>query len=173
MTNINDYKKRFYNLMESTMGDVKPLINESVDETSINAAITTALNTFAAAYTNMEVMKQKGFKFSFVATQEKGKDGNLMTVWTAYFNNKKLNDISENPASLGSAYIYRRDFVFNPNAVGYIKSMLLEPMMTKLHEIVRKGKGRQIQGSVPTQHQVKLAQPIRKTRCRFIIWFPL
>ena len=28
MTNINDYKKRFYNLMESTMGDVKPLIME-------------------------------------------------------------------------------------------------------------------------------------------------
>ena len=27
MKNINDYKKRFYNLMESTMGDVKPLIN--------------------------------------------------------------------------------------------------------------------------------------------------
>ena len=28
MKNINDYKKRFYNLMESTMGDVKPLIME-------------------------------------------------------------------------------------------------------------------------------------------------
>ena len=28
MKNINEYKKRFYNLMESTMGDVKPLISE-------------------------------------------------------------------------------------------------------------------------------------------------
>jgi hypothetical protein len=28
MRNINEYKKRFYNLMESTMGDVKPLISE-------------------------------------------------------------------------------------------------------------------------------------------------
>ena len=28
MNNINQYKKRFYNLMESTMGDVKPLIIE-------------------------------------------------------------------------------------------------------------------------------------------------
>lgn len=28
MKNINDYKKRFYNLMESTMGDVKPLLME-------------------------------------------------------------------------------------------------------------------------------------------------
>lgn len=30
MKNIEQYKKRFYNLMESTMGDVKPLINEQV-----------------------------------------------------------------------------------------------------------------------------------------------
>jgi hypothetical protein len=28
MENIEQYKKRFYNLMESTMGDAKPLINE-------------------------------------------------------------------------------------------------------------------------------------------------
>jgi hypothetical protein len=28
MENIEQYKKRFFNLMESTMGDVKPLINE-------------------------------------------------------------------------------------------------------------------------------------------------
>lgn len=31
MNNINEYKKRFYNLMESTMGDAKPLINEQKD----------------------------------------------------------------------------------------------------------------------------------------------
>ena len=29
--NVEQYKKRFYNLMESTMGDVKPLINEIDD----------------------------------------------------------------------------------------------------------------------------------------------
>jgi len=28
MENIENYKNRFYNLMESSMGDVKPLINE-------------------------------------------------------------------------------------------------------------------------------------------------
>jgi hypothetical protein len=32
MNNIKQYKKRFFNLMESSMGDVKPLINEQ-DET--------------------------------------------------------------------------------------------------------------------------------------------
>jgi hypothetical protein len=29
MNNLNEYKKRFYNLMESTLGDVKPLIMEN------------------------------------------------------------------------------------------------------------------------------------------------
>jgi len=32
MKNINEYKKRFYNLMESTLGDVKPLISEQSSE---------------------------------------------------------------------------------------------------------------------------------------------
>ena len=31
MGNINEYKKRFYNLMESTLGDAKPLISEQED----------------------------------------------------------------------------------------------------------------------------------------------
>jgi hypothetical protein len=32
MNNIEQYKKRFYNLMESTMGDAKPLISENQDK---------------------------------------------------------------------------------------------------------------------------------------------
>jgi hypothetical protein len=28
MNNLNEYKNRFYNLMESTIGDIKPLISE-------------------------------------------------------------------------------------------------------------------------------------------------
>ena len=32
MKNIEQYKNRFYNLMESTIGNVKPLINEENDE---------------------------------------------------------------------------------------------------------------------------------------------
>ena len=34
MNNIEKYKERFFNLMESTMGDVKPLINEQENATS-------------------------------------------------------------------------------------------------------------------------------------------
>ena len=32
MNNLNEYKNRFYTLMESTMGNVKPLINEGPGE---------------------------------------------------------------------------------------------------------------------------------------------
>ena len=31
MSNIEEYKKRFYNLMESTIGDAKPLVSEQFD----------------------------------------------------------------------------------------------------------------------------------------------
>jgi hypothetical protein len=34
MNNINQYKKRFYKLMESTIGDVKPLICEETESES-------------------------------------------------------------------------------------------------------------------------------------------
>jgi hypothetical protein len=36
MNNIEQYKQRFFNLMESTMGDVKPLINEQVRLKSVS-----------------------------------------------------------------------------------------------------------------------------------------
>ena len=39
MSNIGEYRKRFYNLMESTIGDVKPLVNEQkFDMPDITAA---------------------------------------------------------------------------------------------------------------------------------------
>ena len=31
MSNIDSYKKRFYGLMESTMGDVRPILTEVVN----------------------------------------------------------------------------------------------------------------------------------------------
>ena len=36
MENINNYKKRFFNLMESTMGDVKPLIVEDEQSSELS-----------------------------------------------------------------------------------------------------------------------------------------
>lgn len=38
MSNIERYRKRFYGLMESTMGDVKPLINEQNVPTNVGPA---------------------------------------------------------------------------------------------------------------------------------------
>ena len=45
MENINEYKKRFYNLMESTLGDVKPLISEQ-NEPSFMQSIKNAYRDF-------------------------------------------------------------------------------------------------------------------------------
>lgn len=39
MNNIGQYKERFYNLMESTLGDVKPLLNEAVTGSIIGGFI--------------------------------------------------------------------------------------------------------------------------------------
>jgi hypothetical protein len=36
MNNLNEYKNRFYTLMESTIGDVKPLINEDTQKSNVN-----------------------------------------------------------------------------------------------------------------------------------------
>ena len=40
MNNIDQYKERFYNLMESTLGDVKPLLNEAVTGSIIGGFVT-------------------------------------------------------------------------------------------------------------------------------------
>jgi len=45
MKNINDYKKRFYNLMESTMGDVRPLIMEQSGTTQTTGGTVTTGST--------------------------------------------------------------------------------------------------------------------------------
>jgi hypothetical protein len=37
MKDIEQYKKRFYNLMESTMGDAKPLINEQMNKIDLTS----------------------------------------------------------------------------------------------------------------------------------------
>ena len=39
MNTITDYKKRFFNLLESEMGDVKPLLNEQVTEEYFQKAV--------------------------------------------------------------------------------------------------------------------------------------
>ena len=48
MENIKNYKDRFYNLMESTIGDVKPLLTENVNienrTTIVNADGTLTIN---------------------------------------------------------------------------------------------------------------------------------
>jgi hypothetical protein len=39
MSNINSYKERFYGLMESTMGDVRPILTEGIDYKGVYADV--------------------------------------------------------------------------------------------------------------------------------------
>ena len=70
MNNINKYKKRFYNLMESTMGDAKPLINEDDTEWKnvTNRFIQTKGSDFksvdnSGTWNNAKVMKTKDYEY--------------------------------------------------------------------------------------------------------------
>ena len=61
MKNINDYKKIFYNLMESTLGDVRPLIMEQSGTTQ----------TTGGTVTTGATQTQKSPKFMINKTQDK------------------------------------------------------------------------------------------------------
>jgi hypothetical protein len=52
MKNIEEYKKRFFNLLESEMGDVKPLITEVKENTQLNVSpdYKAALSFFSGQY---------------------------------------------------------------------------------------------------------------------------
>lgn len=70
MNNINKYKKRFYNLMESTMGDAKPLIIEQTTEWKnvTNRFIQTKGSDFksvdnSGTWNNAKVMKTQKYEY--------------------------------------------------------------------------------------------------------------
>jgi hypothetical protein len=72
MNNIEQYRKRFFNLMESTMGDVKPLISE---QGTIND-LTAVWNNFKQRLIN-EVIKPMNLKHKF----ETGDGGDCVIVY--------------------------------------------------------------------------------------------
>jgi hypothetical protein len=83
MNNINKYKKRFYNLMESTMGDAKPLINEDNTEWKnvTNRFIQTKGSDFKSVdsnkgtWNNAKVMKTQKYEY---IQGESSKNGAIM-----------------------------------------------------------------------------------------------
>jgi hypothetical protein len=73
MKNINDYKKRFYNLMESTLGDVRPLIMEQsgTTQTTGGTVTTGSTQTTGGTVTTGATQTQKSPKFMINKTQDK------------------------------------------------------------------------------------------------------
>ena len=68
MENINNYKDRFYNLMESTIGDVKPLLTENVNIENR----TTIVNSDGTITINNKNKQPQKIRFSVDAPIYKG-----------------------------------------------------------------------------------------------------
>ena len=137
MKKINDYKKRFYNLMESTMGDSKPLINEVFDSLTVNTNITTALQGVATFYNNSlnqyytdNPNKPKNYFSVKKTTGYKDANGELEVVWKPYFGNTELN---VDGLRLNAIYDYQ--FKAVPTMKNAINNFIIDPIMKKMGSI--------------------------------------
>jgi hypothetical protein len=89
MNNIEQYKNRFFNLMESTIGDVRPLITE---QTNPNGSQSSELGN--SPITNVEDLKGddlKKFYNAMIATYEGNKTFEGMTIFSTLLNNREKN----------------------------------------------------------------------------------
>jgi hypothetical protein len=137
MKKINDYKKRFYNLMESTMGDSKPLINEVFDSLTVNTNITTALQGVATFYNNSlnqyytdNPNKPKNYFSVKRTTGMRDSSGEEEIVWKPYFGNTELN---VDGVRLRAIYDYQ--FKAVPTMKTFINTGLIDPIMNKMTKI--------------------------------------
>jgi len=138
MKNINDYKKRFYNLMESTMGDSKPLINEAFNPKTVDTDITTALQGVATFYNNALTQyytknpnKPKNY-FSVRKTVGMKDSSGVYTdqVWIPYFGETQLN-----VDGVRSKSIYDQDYKVVPTMKTFINTGVIDPIMNKMSSI--------------------------------------
>lgn len=91
MENIENYKNRFYNLMESTMGDVRPLINE---ELSVGKQV------FFDVYKDDKTKNKLGSVAMFVT---KGPNADEYKL--------EATDKSEFPELLDGVYLYKLGYL--------------------------------------------------------------
>lgn len=85
MKNIEQYKNRFFNLMESTIGDVKPLIMEQLNDTDIKE--------YKGKWSISNVMKKEASKKMYKDAIDKNTkiSGTEDEVVLSYYN-KMVND---------------------------------------------------------------------------------
>ena len=81
MNNIGNYKKRFFNLMESTMGDVKPLIvkdDETVEITTHRESCGQKLIGKQFTFTDVRGLRKEGIKITITEiTYDLATQGNI------------------------------------------------------------------------------------------------
>ena len=85
MKNINDYKNRFYNLMESTMGDVKPLIMEQSGTTVNTGSTQTTGSTVTTGATSGGTQTQKSMRPIINKTHDKNYIYGYMPLTGKYY----------------------------------------------------------------------------------------
>jgi len=138
MKNITDYKKRFYNLMESTMGDVKPLINEEIlsnpwtDTTTALQGIADYYNKALNITTYKKYPNKPKIYFSVKRTHAKDAVGNEIDVaWIPYFGETRLS-----MDRLPSRYIIdQHNLVSRPEITQRVNEFIATPISQKYNSI--------------------------------------
>ena len=111
MNNIGNYKKRFFNLMESTMGDVKPLIVEddgTVDITAHRESCGQKLIGKQFSFTDIRGLRKEDIKITITEiTYDLVKQGNM-------FQHKQnvAARSGENAATVKGHYVGQEDSTF-------------------------------------------------------------
>lgn len=119
MKNIEDYRNRFFNLMESTMGDVKPIVIESEIGNRILKIIDGSINPYGnhpgSAKVKVDKKIDKGYEGTLV-------EWNFGSGWGVKVGNKVIVsnlDMAKEKCTLtipntklGSIDLERCDFIY-------------------------------------------------------------
>ncbi len=99
MSNIDSYKKRFYGLMESTMGDVRPILNEGVNvggrASSINPDGTVTITDKSGKPTKVRMSLSVGGDINVVNIQPANGGYNITgkSGMTQFVDNNKISQV--------------------------------------------------------------------------------
>ncbi len=99
MSNIDSYKKRFYGLMESTMGDVRPILNEGVNvcgrASTINPDGTVTITDKSGKPTKVRMSLSVGGDINVVNIQPANGGYNITgkSGMTQFVDNNKISQV--------------------------------------------------------------------------------
>jgi hypothetical protein len=120
MSNINSYKERFYGLMESTMGDVRPILTEGVTVGSraltINPDDTVTITDKSGRPTKVRMSLSVGGNINVVNIQPANGGYNITgkSGMTQFVDNNKISQVIQFVDN-NSPSVIEDDSVFTPD----------------------------------------------------------